>query len=45
MLPAGWQALMPTHRTAFAPAGQRVVSHGGLTIEEMVVPLIVVESG
>ena len=45
LLPAGWQALMPTHRTAFAPAGQRVVSHGGLTIEEMVVPLIVVESG
>lgn len=44
LLPPGWQALMPSGRTAFAPAGQRVVSHGGLTIEEMVVPLITIET-
>jgi hypothetical protein len=43
LLPAGWHALMPSGRQAFAPQGTRVVSHGGLTIDEMVVPLIHIE--
>ncbi|MFZ2359061.1 MAG: BREX-3 system phosphatase PglZ, partial [Anaerolineae bacterium] len=43
LLPAGWHALMPAGRQAFAPQGTRVVSHGGLTIDEMVVPLIHIE--
>lgn len=43
LLPAGWQALMPKGRQAFAPQGTRVVSHGGLTIDEMVVPLVRIE--
>lgn len=43
LLPAGWQALMPSGRQAFALQGARVVSHGGLTIDEMVVPLVHIE--
>ena len=43
LLPIGWQALMPAGRQAFAPQGTRVVSHGGLTIDEMVVPLVHIE--
>jgi hypothetical protein len=42
LLPVGWWALLPMGRTAFAPVGQQVVSHGGLTIEEMVVPLVTI---
>jgi hypothetical protein len=43
LLPAGWQALMPSGRQAFTPQGTRVVSHGGLTIDEMIVPLVYIE--
>jgi hypothetical protein len=43
LLPSGWHALMPTGRRSFAPQGTRVVSHGGLTIDEMVVPLLHIE--
>jgi hypothetical protein len=27
-------------RIAYAPQGERVATHGGLTVEEMIVPLI-----
>lgn len=40
--PGGVFPLVATGRRAFAPAGERVVTHGGLSIEEMVVPLITV---
>lgn len=40
LLPPNRWALMPDGRQAFAPAGQRVVSHGGLTLEEVVTPLV-----
>jgi predicted AlkP superfamily pyrophosphatase or phosphodiesterase len=43
LLPSGWHALMPAARQAFAPQGTRVVSHGGLTIDEMIVPLVHIE--
>ncbi|MBP1468895.1 BREX-3 system phosphatase PglZ [Candidatus Chloroploca sp. M-50] len=42
LLPAQTQVMMPQGRRAFAPAGELVISHGGLTIEEMAVPLITI---
>ncbi len=45
LLPDSTWALMPRGRGAFAPAGTAVVSHGGLTIEEMVVPLVTITKG
>lgn len=40
LAPSGVYPLVPTGRQAFATAGERVVSHGGLSIEELLVPLI-----
>lgn len=40
--PKGVHPLIATGRRAFAPVGERIVTHGGLSIEEMVVPLITV---
>ncbi len=42
LLPAQTQVMMPQGRRAFAPAGELVISHGGITIEEMAVPLITI---
>lgn len=42
LLPEGQWALMPSDRSAFATFGELVVTHGGLTIEEMVVPLVTI---
>lgn len=42
LLPAQTQVIMPQGRRAFAPAGELVISHGGITIEEMAVPLITI---
>ena len=35
-----WPALMPSGRDAFAPGGEVVVTHGGISIDEAIVPLI-----
>lgn len=40
LLPDGLSVLMPTGRNAFAINGSTVVTHGGLSIEEVVVPFI-----
>jgi hypothetical protein len=40
LLPEGVWALIPTGRTAFAQAGQVVVTHGGLTLDELIVPFV-----
>ncbi|MGZ3644116.1 MAG: BREX-3 system phosphatase PglZ [Ktedonobacteraceae bacterium] len=46
MIDADWlrpQGVFPVvalRRSAYAPKGERVVTHGGLTVEEMIVPLI-----
>lgn len=40
LLPDQLYALMPVGRTAFATAGDTVVTHGGLTIDEMIVPFV-----
>ncbi len=42
LLPEGIYVLMPRRRRAFVTDGSLVVSHGGLTIEEMIVPLVTV---
>jgi hypothetical protein len=40
LLPKGLFALMPRNRAAFAPAGEKVVTHGGLAIDEAIVPFV-----
>ncbi len=42
VLPAGWWALMPSKRRAFVAEGAHVVSHGGTTFEELIVPLVTI---
>ena len=42
-LPSGWHALLAPGRSAFAPEGERIVGHGGVSLEEVVVPLIEIE--
>jgi hypothetical protein len=42
LLPAGVWALMPEGREAFATHNQVVVTHGGMTLDEMVVPLVTI---
>lgn len=42
LLPPDLWVLMPQGRIAFATRGEQVVSHGGLTLEEMVVPLVAI---
>ena len=43
LLPANLYIVMPRGRAAFTSKGSRVVSHGGASIEEMVVPLVTIE--
>jgi hypothetical protein len=45
LLPDNLWALMPEGRLAFATAGQPVVTHGGPTLDEMVVPLVRIKRG
>ena len=40
LLPEQLSALMPAKREAFAPAGEVVVTHGGISIDEVIVPFI-----
>ena len=40
ILPDQVTALMPAAREAFAPAGETVVTHGGITIDEVMVPFV-----
>ena len=43
-LPDGWYPLLAPPRSAFVKPGQRVVTHGGLSLEEVVVPFIAMEN-
>ena len=45
VLPDGLDAVMPAGRAAFAPKGARVVSHGGVALDEMIVPLVTIGDG
>ena len=40
LLPHQMIALMPKGRHAFVPSGQVVVTHGGISIDEVIVPFI-----
>jgi hypothetical protein len=40
LLPDRMAALMPAGRNAFAPSGEVVVTHGGISIDEAIVPFI-----
>ncbi|MEW6637159.1 MAG: BREX-3 system phosphatase PglZ [Actinomycetota bacterium] len=42
-LPQGYLPLLAPGRAAFVPAGERVVSHGGVSLEELVVPFVKAE--
>ncbi len=44
LLPEGWWALEPRGREAYTTEGEIIVTHGGTTIEETMVPLITIES-
>lgn len=40
LLPAGLSALLPDGRTAFATKGEAVVTHGGVSLDEVIVPFV-----
>ena len=40
ILPDQMTVLLPAGRDAFAPSGEVVVTHGGISIEEAIVPFI-----
>ncbi len=42
LLPDDLWAVMPLGRDAFAPEGDTVVTHGGLTLDEVVVPFVTI---
>lgn len=42
-LPQDYLPLLAPARQAFIPTGQRTVSHGGISIEELIVPLVQIE--
>ena len=42
-LPENYLALMAPSRKAFVRQGERIVSHGGLSVEELIVPFIQIE--
>jgi hypothetical protein len=45
LLPPSTWVLMPRGRAAFARSGELVVTHGGPTLDEVVVPLVTITSG
>lgn len=42
-LPTDYAVLLPKGRTAFVPEDNSVVGHGGIALEEVIVPLIMIE--
>ena len=42
-LPENYFPLLAPERLSFVPKGQKTVAHGGITIEELIVPLIQIE--
>jgi hypothetical protein len=44
-LPQDYLPLLAPARRAFIPEGQRTVAHGGITIEELIVPFVRVLGG
>jgi hypothetical protein len=44
-LPDNYLALLAPARQAFVREKQRIVCHGGISIEELIVPLVQIERG
>jgi len=44
-LPEDYLALIAPSRAAFIRAGDRLVSHGGISVEELIVPLVQIDRG
>ena len=44
-LPADYLPLLAPGRSAFVQEGERIVGHGGITLEEVVVPFMRIERG
>jgi len=44
-LPEGYWPLLAPGRYAFVPEGRRTVCHGGISVEELIVPLVKIERG
>lgn len=44
-LPEDYLPLIAPDRAAFIREGERIVAHGGISIEEVIVPLIRIERG
>jgi len=44
-LPAGRHVLLPEGLNAFTDPGKRIVSHGGVSLEEVVVPFVTITGG
>ena len=42
-LPANFMPLFAGGRTAFVPEGEQVVVHGGVSVEELIVPFVKVK--
>jgi hypothetical protein len=42
-LPEDYLPLLAPARQAFIQEGQRTVSHGGISVEELIVPLVQIE--
>lgn len=42
-LPIDYLALLAPHRAAFVREGEKLVGHGGITVEEVIVPLVRIE--
>ncbi len=42
-LPEDYLPLLAPRRSAFIPSGKRIVAHGGISLEELVVPFIQIE--
>jgi hypothetical protein len=42
-LPDNYCPLLAPGRSAFVPEGTRIVGHGGITLEELIVPFIRIE--
>ncbi len=44
-LPETWRALLAPGRGAFVPQGQHTVGHGGIAMEEVIVPFVKIRGG
>jgi hypothetical protein len=44
-LPEDWRVLLAPGRSAFVPKGQHTVGHGGISMEEVIVPFVKIRRG